>query len=82
MSGIRIISDGDISKFVSDVSQITFSGQRALKNGQKVLYVTERCVFQLTERGLMIIEIAPGVDLEKDIIQKSDFKLLMPIDKE
>jgi propionate CoA-transferase len=80
MSGIRIISDGDISKFVSDVSQITFSGQRALKNGQKVLYVTERCVLQLTERGLMIIEIAPGVDLEKDIIQKSDFKLLISPD--
>jgi acyl CoA:acetate/3-ketoacid CoA transferase len=75
--GLRIDEDGKISKFVKNVSQITFSGKRAIKNGQKVLYVTERCVLQLTKDGLEIIEIAPGVDLQKDIIDKAEFPLLV-----
>jgi acyl CoA:acetate/3-ketoacid CoA transferase len=76
-SGIAINSDGNIAKFVENVSQITFSGQRGLKNGQKVFYVTERCVLQLTEKGLMVIETAPGVDLAKDVLAHAAFPLLV-----
>ena len=75
--GLTIHEDGKISKFVNNVSQITFSGKRAIKNGQKVLYVTERCVLQLTKDGLEVIEIAPGVDLHKDILEKAEFPLLV-----
>lgn len=76
-AGISIKSDGSIAKFVQDVSQITFSGSRGLKNGQQVFYVTERCVIQLTDKGLTVIEIAPGIDLQKDILDKSSFPLLV-----
>jgi len=75
--GLHIKEDGKISKFVNNVSQITFSGKRALKNGQRVLYITERCVIELTKEGLMVVEIAPGVNLEQDILNKSDFPLLV-----
>ena len=76
-AGLTIHEDGKIAKFVKHVSQITFSGKRAIENGQKVLYITERCVIQLTEAGLMVIEVAPGVDLDRDILQKADFTLLV-----
>ncbi|EHQ89501.1 acyl CoA:acetate/3-ketoacid CoA transferase [Desulfosporosinus youngiae] len=76
---LTIVKEGKRKKFVSDVEQITFSGKYAAKDGQSVLYVTERAVFQLTAEGLELIEIAPGVDLEKDILRSMDFK---PIIKE
>jgi len=76
-AGVKVVSDGEISKFVNNVSQITFSGQRALKNGQKVFYITERAVLQLTDHGLMVMEIAPGINLEKDVLSKADFPLLV-----
>jgi propionate CoA-transferase len=76
-NGLNIKEDGKISKFVENVSQITFSGSRANKNGQKVFYITERCVIQLTKDGLMVIEIAPGVNLEEDILKRSEFPLLV-----
>jgi acyl CoA:acetate/3-ketoacid CoA transferase len=76
-AGLTINDDGKISKFVKNVSQITFSGKRAVKNGQRVLYVTERCVLQLTIAGLEVIEIAPGVDLQKDILDRAEFPLLV-----
>jgi len=74
-NGIQILKDGDISKFVSKVSQITFSGNRAKKNSQRAIYVTERCVIELLDDGLTVTEIAPGVDLHKDILAKADFNL-------
>ncbi len=66
--------EGEKKKFVKNVEQITFSAKEAIKNNQEVLYITERCVFKLTENGPMLIEIAPGVDLEKDILNNMDFK--------
>jgi propionate CoA-transferase len=64
-------------KFREHVSQITFSGKFAAASGQPVLYVTERCVFRLTAGGLELIEVAPGVDIERDIIARLPFRPLM-----
>jgi len=77
---LKIIKDGDKNKFVDSVEQITFSADQAIKNNQRVLYVTERGVFKLTKDGVMLIEIAPGVDLEKDILSHMDFKPLISKD--
>ena len=55
------------------MQQITFSAKQALKNHQEILYVTERAVFKLVEGGIELIEIAPGVDLQKDILSQMDF---------
>jgi propionate CoA-transferase len=71
---LNITREGKYPKIVSAVEQISFSAQRAQKNKQKVLYITERAVFQLGDAGLELIEIAPGIDLEKDILALLDFK--------
>jgi propionate CoA-transferase len=70
---VRIAQEGRHRKFVQRVGQITFSGRRALESGQKVLLVTERCVFELSKAGWTIIEIAPGISIEKDILPQMDF---------
>lgn len=72
--GIRVTHPGKHKKFVSNVEQITFNGSQALKNNHEILYLTERGVFKLTENGLLLTEIAPGVELEKDILSMMDFK--------
>ena len=77
---LRITRDGDIRKFVRQVEHVTFSGDVARKSGKPVLYITERCVFRLTKNGLELTEIAPGIDLERDILAKMDFKPLIPKD--
>ena len=71
---LKIVKEGGFRKFVKDVEQVTFSGKTAQKNNQQVFYVTERCVFTLTPEGVELIEIAPGVDLERDILPYMDFK--------
>ena len=65
---------GSAAKFVNKVEHITFSGQEALRRGQKVLFVTERAVFELTAGGVQLIEIAPGVELDKDILDVMEFR--------
>ena len=69
-----IVQEGKKDKFVKAVEQITFSGEYAQSVGQPVLYVTERAVFKLTPEGVELTEIAPGVDLEKDILAHMGFK--------
>jgi len=66
----------DAKQFVQQVEEITFSGVHAKENAQNVLYVTGRCVFRLTDRGMMLIEVAPGIDVEKDILGQMDFEPL------
>jgi acyl CoA:acetate/3-ketoacid CoA transferase len=73
--GVHITSDGAIPKFVERVSAVTFSGRRALEQGQRVLYVTERCVIELRREGMTVIEIAPGVDLQTQVLDKAAFPL-------
>ena len=71
---LHILQEGKSRKFMNHVEQITFSGKYAQRLGKDVLYITERAVFRLTKDGLMLTEIAPGVDLEKDILAHMDFK--------
>jgi propionate CoA-transferase len=68
-----IVKEGRTKKFVDHVEHVTFSGPYAFSKGQTVLYVTERCVFALTREGLELTEIAPGIDLERDILAHMDF---------
>ena len=77
---LSVISPGRIGKFKQDVDQITFSGTQALKQKQNILYVTERAVFQLTKAGVCLIEIAPGIDLHDDILDKMSFTPLIADD--
>jgi propionate CoA-transferase len=77
---LDIRTDGPHTKFVTDVDSPTFSGQRALANGQKVLFVTERAVVELRPAGLTVVELAPGVDLQRDVLDRSEFPLLVDQD--
>lgn len=72
--GVRVLQDGHARKFVEEVEHRTFSGEVARARGRTVLYITERCVFQLSDRGMELIEIAPGIDLERDILARMDFR--------
>ena len=72
---VTIEQEGTISKFVDKVKSVSFSAKRAIENGQKVLYVTERGVFRLTPKGLKLIEVYPGIDMKKDILDKIPFEV-------
>jgi propionate CoA-transferase len=72
-----ILSEGRSKKFVRDVEHRTFSGRYAWKRAQPVLYVTERAVFRLCAEGIELIEIAPGVDLERDVLAQMEFRPVM-----
>lgn len=71
---LSIKEEGKFKKFVDQVNHITFSGAYGAKSKRKILYVTERCVFELGEQGPELVEIAPGLDLEKDILAHMDFR--------
>ncbi len=70
---LKIDQEGKSKKFLRAVEQITFAGKVAAAMGSPVLYVTERCVFKLTPKGLDLTEVAPGIDMEKDILAHMDF---------
>lgn len=75
---LKIEKEGKLSKVVSEVEHTTFSGPYAAKSGRKILYITERCVFSLGKEGLELSEIAPGVDLQQDILDLIDFQPAVP----
>ncbi len=72
---LAIGAEGKVRKFVPEVEHVSFSGRRALEQGQRVTYVTERCVMELTREGLTVSEISPGVDLERDVLGQVDIPL-------
>ena len=71
---VRVVTEGRARKFIERVEQVTFSGALAGSTGQNVLYVTERCVFRRTAAGVELTEIAPGIDLDRDILAHMDFR--------
>ena len=71
---LKIVKEGKIRKMVSKVGQISFNGEIARAKGQKVVFVTERAVFEIVKEGVVLTEIAPGIDLQKDILELMDFK--------
>ena len=73
---VYIEQNGSVPKFVEQVRSVSFSARNAIANGQKVLYVTERCVFILTARGLKLLEVYPGVDVQKDILDLLPFDIV------
>ena len=72
---VTIRQEGEIGKFVDRVKSVSFSAKRARENGQRVIYVTERCVFELGEKGLRLIEVYPGVDVERDVLKRLPFEV-------
>ena len=70
---LRIVREGRKKKFLKHVQQITFSGPYAREHDREILYITERAVFKLTEQGLLLTEIAPGIDLQRDILEQMEF---------
>ena len=74
---LRIEKDGKVKKLVPDLEHITFSGRRGTLQGQDVTYITERCVLQLTGEGLAVTEIAPGVELQRDVLDQAAFPLIV-----
>jgi len=69
---------GEVAKFVNAVQQITFSGRMACEDRREVLYITERCVFKLVPEGLLLLEVAPGADIQRDILERMEFKPIVP----
>ncbi|MES2974461.1 MAG: acyl CoA:acetate/3-ketoacid CoA transferase, partial [Pseudomonadota bacterium] len=74
---LRIVQEGKSRKFIEQVEQVTFNGRDAAQRRQSVLFVTERAVFRLTADGLELIEIAPGIDLEQDVLRHMGFRPIM-----
>jgi propionate CoA-transferase len=72
--GIRIVKEGAQKKFVRSLEQVSFNARRARENRQEILVVTERAVFRLTEAGLELTEVAPGIDVERDVVARMEFR--------
>jgi propionate CoA-transferase len=72
---VKIAKEGKVKKLVEAVEQISFSGPRAVDQGQEIVYVTERCVLRLEKEGVTVIELAPGVDLKRDVLAQAEFPL-------
>ena len=72
---LNIEKEGKVKKLVPEVEQVSFSGRRAVAQGQDITYVTERCVLKLTKEGLVVTEVAPGIDLEQHVLGQADIPL-------
>jgi acyl CoA:acetate/3-ketoacid CoA transferase len=70
-----IPKEGKVKKLVQSVEQISFSGPRAIAQNQEILYITERCVLRLEREGVTVVELAPGVDLKRDVLAEAEFPL-------
>ena len=77
---MRVLTQGGVKKLVKKVDQITFSGPQSLVRGQTVLYLTERASFRLTTQGLELFELAPGIDLQRDVLDQMAFAPILAKD--
>ncbi|MEQ1938238.1 acyl CoA:acetate/3-ketoacid CoA transferase [Mesorhizobium sp. CN5-321] len=77
---VRIDKEGKVKKVVGEVEHVSFSGRRAVAQGQDITYVTERCAMKLTPDGLLVTEIAPGIDLERDVLAQAEIPLAVAKD--
>ncbi len=77
---MRVATQGAVKKLVKQVDQITFSGPQGLVRKQEVLYLTERASFRLTPQGIELFEIAPGIDLQRDVLDQMEFTPLVAKD--
>jgi propionate CoA-transferase len=71
---LKILQEGRVRKFIKQVQQVSFSGEYSAARGQPVYFITERCVFRRGRRGLVLTEVAPGIDIERDILAHMDFR--------
>lgn len=76
---VQIVAEGRVQKFVAQVEHVTFSGQYALASQQPVLYITERCVFRLSRAGMVLEEVAPGIDVQTQILDQMGFAPVIPV---
>jgi acyl CoA:acetate/3-ketoacid CoA transferase len=74
---LHIEKEGRVKKLVREVEQISFSGRRAVMQAQDIIYVTERCVMKLVNEGVVVTEIAPGVELQANILDQAEFPLII-----
>ncbi|MCF3935213.1 3-oxoacid CoA-transferase [Acuticoccus sp. M5D2P5] len=74
---LTIRKDGAVQKWLPNVGQITFNGRFGLEQGQEILYITDRAVFRMTPGGLEVQEIAPGIDLQKDVLDRIGFDVIV-----
>ncbi len=72
--GVRVIREGSLRKFVPRVREISFNGPLARERGQQVRFITDRAVFELGDDGLVLIEVAPGIDVERDVLGQMGFR--------
>jgi acyl CoA:acetate/3-ketoacid CoA transferase len=72
---MQIVLEGKHQRFVPEVQHVTFSGRRARELGQEVVFITERCVIRLLPEGLTVTEIAPGIDVTRDIVGQTSLDL-------
>ncbi|MEY4737732.1 MAG: hypothetical protein RL302_2051, partial [Pseudomonadota bacterium] len=77
---MKVLQQGSVKKLVKAVEQITYSGPQGLVRGQDVLYLTERASFRLTASGIELFEIAPGIDLQRDVLDQMEFAPLVATD--
>lgn len=76
--GIEVVKEGNLRKFVPEVQQVTWSGPFAMRQGQPARFITERAVFDLTSDGMVLIEVAEGIDIRRDVLDQIPFPVLIP----
>ena len=72
--GVRVVTRGSLPKFVPAVREVSFNGRLARERGQQVRYITDRAVFELADDGLVLTEVAPGIDVERDVLGRMGFR--------
>jgi len=77
-NGLQVVKEGSVRKLVPEVQQVTWSGPFAMRQGQPARFITERAVFDLTPDGLVLVEVAEGIDIRRDVLEQIPFRVLVP----